>query len=108
MAAMTLNLVNFGAAKAAKFDYVGLKPLKVHQNITSVRPHSVKFAPRILTVKAAEAQGDGQVKRKGKSDEECEAAVVSGIVPEAPPVPPKPSAPAGTPVATPLVSSLVI
>ncbi|KAL6563409.1 Delta-aminolevulinic acid dehydratase 1, chloroplastic [Orobanche gracilis] len=93
MAAMTLNSVKFGAAKAAKFDYVGLKPVKVHQNVTSVRPHSVKFAPRILT-------GSGRVKRVGKSDAECETAVVAGIVPEAPPVPPKPAAPDGTPVAT--------
>ncbi|KAG6388665.1 hypothetical protein SASPL_150097 [Salvia splendens] len=98
MAAMTLNSVNFGAAKAMNFEYVGLK---MHQNITSARPHSVKFVPRGLIVNA-EAQGEGPVKKLGKSDEECEAAVVAGIVPEAPPVPPKPAAPAGTPLATPL------
>lgn len=105
MASMTINSVNFGTAKGVKFEYVGLK---VHQNVTCVKPHSVKCAPRTLTVNAAEAHGDGPVKKMGKSDEECEAAVVAGIVPEAPPVPPKPSAPAGTPLVTPLVGLLVL
>ena len=105
MASMTINSVNFGTAKGVKFEYVGLK---VHQNVTCVKPHSVKFAPRTLTVNAAEAHGDGPVKKMGKSDEECEAAVVAGNVPEAPPVPPKPSAPAGTPLVTPLVGLLVL
>ncbi|XP_042040653.1 delta-aminolevulinic acid dehydratase 1, chloroplastic-like isoform X1 [Salvia splendens] len=99
MASMTINSVNFGTAKGVKFEYVGLKVL---QNVTCEKPHSVKFAPRTLTVNAAKAHSDGPVKKMGKSDEECEAAVVAGIVPEAPPVPPKPSAPAGTPLVTPL------
>ncbi|XP_024517606.1 delta-aminolevulinic acid dehydratase, chloroplastic [Selaginella moellendorffii] len=37
-----------------------------------------------------------------RSIEECEAAVVSGNPPEAPPVPAKPKAPQGTPLVTPL------
>lgn len=85
MAAMTLNSLNFGAGKVVKFDSMGMKPLKV--------------APRTLTLKV---EDEGRAKR---SDEECEAAVVAGNVPEAPPVPPTPAAPTGTPVVTPLVSS---
>lgn len=107
MASVTLNSVNFGAGKSVRFDYVGLRPLKMHQTILSVRPHSVKIAPRMLAVKANAAQDDGRVKKMGKSDEECEAAVVAGNIPEAPPVPPKPAAPVGTPVAT-FVSPLII
>ncbi|KAI8005155.1 hypothetical protein LOK49_LG08G01589 [Camellia lanceoleosa] len=38
------------------------------------------------------------MRKMGLSDEECEAAVVAGNVPQAPPVPPKPAPPAGTPV----------
>ncbi|KAI3991821.1 hypothetical protein MKX01_038219 [Papaver californicum] len=37
-------------------------------------------------------------KKLGLTDEECEAAVVAGNAPEAPPVPPKQAAPAGTPL----------
>lgn len=107
MASMALNSVNFGAGKSVKFDYVGLKPLKMHQNILSLRPHSVKIAPRMLAVKADAAHDDGRVKKIGKSDEECEAAVVAGNIPVAPPVPPKPAAPVGTPVAA-FVSPLSI
>ena len=44
------------------------------------------------------------MKKLGRSDAECEAAVVAGNVPEAPPVPPKPASPAGTPVVPLLVS----
>ncbi len=39
--------------------------------------------------------------------EECEAAVVAGNPPPAPPVPAKPKAPEGTPVITPLVCIVV-
>lgn len=108
MASMTLNSVNFSAGKAVKFDSVGLKPLKVHQNILSIRPHPIKIAPRMLTVRANKSPDDGHVKKMGMSDEECEAAVVAGNIPEAPPVPPKPAAPAGTPVVASLVSSHII
>ncbi|KAL0438105.1 UNVERIFIED_CONTAM: Delta-aminolevulinic acid dehydratase 1, chloroplastic [Sesamum latifolium] len=104
MASVMLNSVNCSGGRAVKFDYVGLKPLKVHQNILSVRPHSVKISPRMLTVRAGETRENGPIKKMGKSDAECEAAVVAGNIPEAPPVPPKPAAPAGTPV----VSSLPI
>ncbi|KAI3464523.1 hypothetical protein Pfo_021186 [Paulownia fortunei] len=97
MASMMLNSVNFSAGRAVKVDYVGLKPLKVHQNIVCVRPHSIKIAQRMLTIMAGEIREDGPVKKMGMSDEECEAAVVAGNIPEAPPVPPKPAAPAGTP-----------
>ncbi|KAK6114877.1 hypothetical protein DH2020_007146 [Rehmannia glutinosa] len=79
MASMMLNSVNFSTSKAVKFDYVGLKPLKVHQNILCVRPHSIKIAPRMLTIRASEIRDDGTIKKMGMSDEECEAAVVAGI-----------------------------
>lgn len=108
MASMTINSVNFTSAKAVKFEYVGLKPLKMHQNVVSVRPQSIRIAPRILTIRASESRDDGHIKKMGKSDEECEAAVVAGNVPEAPPVPPKPAAPAGTPVVASLVSKIII
>ena len=54
-------------------------------------------------VRASERH-DGHVKKIEMSIEECEAAVVAGNVPEAPPVPPKPAAPVGTPLIQPLVS----
>ncbi|KAK4391064.1 Delta-aminolevulinic acid dehydratase 1, chloroplastic [Sesamum angolense] len=100
MASMMLNSVNCSGGSAVKFDYVGLKPLKVHQNILPIRPHSVKISPRMLTVRAGETRENGPLKKMGMTDAECEAAVVAGNIPEAPPVPPKPAAPAGTPVAS--------
>lgn len=58
---------------------------------------------RNLVVRASES-GNGHAKKLGMSDAECEAAVAAGNVPEAPPVPPKPAAPVGTPIIKPLVS----
>ncbi|KAL7117943.1 hypothetical protein ACP275_03G104400 [Erythranthe tilingii] len=104
MASMMLNSVNYGSSTTVKFEYMGLKPLKVNQSIFCVRPHSIKIAPRTLTVRAGEARDSGSINKTGMSDEDCEAAVVAGNVPDAPPVPPKPAAPAGTPA----VSSLQI
>lgn len=77
----------------------GLKPK------TSLRFNSVRTAvnPRRLLVVRASEKNKESIKKLGMTDAECEAAVVAGNVPEAPPVLPKPASPAGTPV----VSSLV-
>lgn len=109
MASMTINSVNFTSAKAVNLEYVGLKPLKMHQNTLCVRPQSIRFAPKVLTIRAGESRDDGgHIKKTGKSNEECEAAVVAGNIPEAPPAPQKPAAPSGTPVVPSLVSKYII
>ncbi|XP_022861460.1 delta-aminolevulinic acid dehydratase, chloroplastic isoform X1 [Olea europaea var. sylvestris] len=54
--------------------------------------------PRSLRVRASNTNDNVPMKKMGMSDEECEAAVVAGNIPEAPPAPSKPAAPAGTPV----------
>lgn len=56
---------------------VGLRPVKVHHGILSVRPNS----SRRLTVRAGEVPDVGPVKMSGISDEDCEAAVVAGNIP---------------------------
>ncbi|CAA0809954.1 Delta-aminolevulinic acid dehydratase 1-chloroplastic [Striga hermonthica] len=102
MASTLLNSVNLNSIKAVKYDYVSLKPLKVdrNNNIHCARPRSTKTTRRrAVTIRAGE---NGPIKKMGMSDVECEAAVVAGNIPEAPPVPPKPSPPAGTPAVTPL------
>lgn len=81
--------------------HVGLR-----SNVSQVRVASLPIATsqrRSLVVRAS----NGHAKKLGRSDAECEAAVAAGDVPEAPPVPPKPVAPAGTPVIQPLVSILI-
>lgn len=60
--------------------------------------------PRSLRVRASNTNDNVPMKKMGMSDEECEAAVVAGNIPEAPPAPSKPAAPAGTPVVPSLVS----
>ncbi|KAI3834051.1 hypothetical protein MKX03_033013 [Papaver bracteatum] len=52
-----------------------------------------------LIIKASNEK-ESSLKKLGLTDEECEAAVVAGNAPEAPLVPPKPAAPAGTPLAS--------
>lgn len=64
--------------------------------------------PRSLRVRASNTNDNVPMKKMGMSDEECEAAVVAGNIPEAPPAPSKPAAPAGTPVVPSLVSSYII
>ncbi|KAL6497252.1 Delta-aminolevulinic acid dehydratase 1, chloroplastic [Orobanche gracilis] len=100
--------MNSGSGKLAESNHIfGLKTLKVHpiNNTLCLRPRSVKMAPRMLTVRAGEIRDGGRtIKKTGRRDEECEAAVVAGNIPEAPPVPRKPAAPDGTPV----VSSIQI
>ena len=73
------------------------------KNALPIRP-SVSSLPhrRMFVVKGSIS--DGPMKKVGRSDAECEAAVVAGNIPEAPPVPPIPSPPAGTPVVPLLVS----
>lgn len=92
---------NVGAIK--RFDcknYVGLRASSSSTQKLDCVGHAIK-APirRGLIVRASERR-DEFVKKSGLSDQECEAAVVAGNVPEAPPVPPKPVAPTGTPIAS--------
>lgn len=73
-----------------------------------VRP-SISSRPlrRKVLIKSSRDNGSGNSKllnKTGKTCAECEAAVVAGNPPEAPPVLPKPAAPAGTPV----ISSLTL
>lgn len=78
--------------------YGNLKNTLPIQSSPSTLPHR-----RMLVLKAS--INDGPMKKMGRSDAECEAAVVAGNIPEAPPVPATPSSPAGTPVVPSLVSS---
>ncbi|KAK3034769.1 hypothetical protein RJ639_032282 [Escallonia herrerae] len=83
-------------------DYTSLKP-SLNRRLASLRP-SIRVPGRpVLTVRAGETR-EGPMKKLGLSDEECEAAVAAGKVPDAPPPPSTPAAPARTPV----VSSLPI
>ncbi|KAL7246250.1 hypothetical protein ACSBR2_001384 [Camellia fascicularis] len=95
------NVGSFKGLDCAYYVYVGLKP-SVNQNFVCVRPLNKACTRRLFVVRASETR-EGPMKKMGLSDEECEAAVVAGNVPEAPLVPPMPAAPVGTPV----VSSLV-
>ena len=81
---------------------MGLKP-SLNSNFVCVRSTNKACNRCLLVVRASEMR-DGPIKKMGLSDEECEAAVVAGNVPESPPVPPMPAAPAGTPVVPTLVS----
>ncbi|GAA0175921.1 hypothetical protein Leryth_006273 [Lithospermum erythrorhizon] len=78
-----------------KFDATSLKTSSLGGNL--VRCPTKKG---VFTIKASESK-NGQIK-SSKSIEECEADVAAGNVPDAPRVPPKPAAPAGTPVVAPL------
>jgi porphobilinogen synthase len=83
-------------------NYFGLKPSR-NVKFNCVKTGTTACPPCLFVVRASERH-DGLVKKIGLSDAECEAAVVAGNVPEAPPVPPKWAAPAGTPVVPSLVS----
>lgn len=83
-------------------NYIGLRPSR-SLKFNCVKTGTTARPPRLLVVRASE-KNDGPVKKMGLSDVECEAAVVAGNVPEAPPVPRKPAAPVGTPVVPSLVS----
>lgn len=61
------------------------------------------FKPRRIMVVRASDRNDLPVKSSGLSNDECEAAVVAGNIPEAPRTPLKAAAPAGTPVVPSLV-----
>ncbi|KAI7993631.1 hypothetical protein LOK49_LG11G01681 [Camellia lanceoleosa] len=99
MASIVVNLpCNVGAIKGLDCaNYVGLKP-SVNHNFVCVRPQNKACNRRRLLIVRASETCDGPMRKMGLSDEECEAAVVAGNVPQAPPVPPKPAPPAGTPV----------
>lgn len=105
MASTTINVpCNVGAINV--LDCRNFKP-ELNRNFVSVRPPIRVSNGRRggLIVRASETR-EGPIKKTGLSDEECEAAVVAGNAPEAPPVAPKPAAPAGTPVVPSLVSVL--
>lgn len=60
---------------------------------------AIKPRPRRCTlVASANGAREGPIRKMGMSDQECEAAVVAGNVPYAPPVPPRAAPPPGTPV----------
>ncbi|KAJ4974851.1 hypothetical protein NE237_008025 [Protea cynaroides] len=63
---------------------------------------AIKTRNRPLWVIRGSEEWDPSLEKLGLSDEECEASVVAGNVPEVPPVPPKAAAPAATPVISPL------
>ncbi|XP_057974006.1 delta-aminolevulinic acid dehydratase, chloroplastic-like isoform X4 [Malania oleifera] len=98
MASSMISLTcNIGAIKGLDCQsYVGLKPFKI-QNPNCVETVIKPSFRRMFVVRASESR-DRSMKKMGLSDQECEAAVVAGNVPEAPPAPPRAAAPAGTPV----------
>ncbi|KAK6938391.1 Delta-aminolevulinic acid dehydratase [Dillenia turbinata] len=98
MASAFVNVpCNVGAIKGLDSQtYVGLKP-SLNQQFNCVMPKIMANPRRVLVVRASERRSE-PIPKMGLTDEECEAAVVAGNVPEAPPVPPKSAAPAGTPV----------
>lgn len=61
--------------------------------------------PHPVSVIRANDDREASVKSSGMSIEECEAAVVAGNIPQAPPPPPRVAAPAGTPAVSSLVRS---
>ncbi|CAH9108926.1 unnamed protein product [Cuscuta europaea] len=69
-----------------------------------VQPSIRSTPPRVIfLIKSSSNNGSGSSllsKNVGMTCADCEATVVAGNIPEAPPVPPKPVAPAGTPIAT--------
>lgn len=83
--------------------FVGLRPSPNVRSFNCVRT-AKKRGPGRFAIRASESPRDGPLRKLGRSDAECEADVVAGNVPEAPPVPPKAAAPAGTPVVPLLVS----
>lgn len=83
--------------------HVGLKPSPSAKYSFLRAASKGQPSRRFLVIRASENHNDS-TKKLGMTDAECEAAVVAGNVPEAPPVPPKSAAPAGTPVVPLLVS----
>ncbi|XP_043715835.1 delta-aminolevulinic acid dehydratase, chloroplastic-like [Telopea speciosissima] len=79
--------------------FIGLKPSTNAKFIIAERPIKKRNRP-LLVIRASEDRGRSPEKL-GLSDEECEAAVVSGNILEAPPVPPKAATPPGTPLVSP-------
>ncbi|XP_024990134.1 delta-aminolevulinic acid dehydratase, chloroplastic isoform X1 [Cynara cardunculus var. scolymus] len=94
MASTIANMpLNVGTIKGLDCrSYGNFKP-----NALPIRPSVSTLPYRCMFVVKA-STSDGPMKKLGRSDAECEAAVVAGNIPEAPPVPPIPSSPAGTPV----------
>ncbi|KAF6171693.1 hypothetical protein GIB67_007214 [Kingdonia uniflora] len=100
MACTTISIPLSNVRVIRQFDcqnYLCLKPT-TSQRFVSVSNGCKLGWRRGLSVRA---MGDGQeakLKKLGLSDEECEASVVAGNIPETPPVPPVAASPAGTPV----------
>lgn len=102
---MASTVSNAPALSIKRFDYIGLKP-SMNLNFrclgTSIKaPLRRPISLRISAIRTEEKQ-NGPMQKMGSSNEECEATVAAGNVPEAPPVPPKAAAPFGTPLVTPL------
>ncbi|XXG79891.1 hypothetical protein AAC387_Pa09g0861 [Persea americana] len=97
-----LNYVSPGLLSIRKLEgqsYVGLRPTTNRRLVRAAR--RIKLSHPVSAIRANDDR-EASVKSSGMSIEECEAAVVAGNAPQAPPPRPTPAAPAGTPV----VSSL--
>ncbi|KAK9107201.1 hypothetical protein Syun_023212 [Stephania yunnanensis] len=98
----------FTSISVAPSNAGGASGLHCVRNYTGLRPStglrlfnagiSIKRSSRSLVVIRASDAGEVSLKKTGLSIEECEAAVVAGNGPEAPPATPKAAAPAGTPL----------
>ena len=87
---------------------VNRNPLFLRPSSSTLVKQSWRRSPKLrFTVRASETHADGPTKKLGLSDAECEAAVVAGNVPEAPPIPSKPAAPSGSPVVPSLVNNFL-
>ncbi|XP_042487483.1 delta-aminolevulinic acid dehydratase, chloroplastic-like isoform X1 [Macadamia integrifolia] len=84
-------------------NHIGLRPSTNVKFVNARR--TIKTQNRPLLVIRASEEWERSPEKLGLSDEECEATVVAGNVPEAPPIPPKAAAPSGTPVISPLLLS---
>lgn len=98
--ACAISISSGNAISLRKLDtqnYVGLKPFTNRKFVHAARP--VKLQQPFSVIRAND-EHEASVKNKGMSIEECEAAVVAGNVPEAPPARPRPASPPGTPLVT--------
>ncbi|GLT47123.1 hypothetical protein SLA2020_208400 [Shorea laevis] len=83
-------------------NHVGVRPASTSTSTSTMRFNAAKgLRQRPFVVRASESR-DGHVNKMGMSVAECEAAVVAGNVPEAPPLPPTTAVPTGTLVIQPL------
>ena len=100
-----LNYVSPGLLSIRKLEgqsYVGLRPTTNRRLVRAAC--RIKLSHPVSVIRANDDR-EASVKSSGMSIEECEAAVVAGNAPQAPPPRPTPAAPAGTPVVSSLVRS---